>query len=548
MKNRLLFSLVILFLFTAYTSVGQGMTNNTGFYMWDEATDDAVIEAAIAKGVNSFRSRDITILSQQSAWNVFSKYGDQLDVMVAIPVYYTYTTTPVNLNEIADLINQNPFIRRLQIYPKLQPGLMNPSELNPCNDWLTGYADEFDERIRMIDQLVTDKTVEIVVAGQMGTPGCDDLTLIINTLYELQNNGRSVAWAVTDYPFYYGNQDASIETLSGNIENILNNLAVHAPQGKAVLPLRIIETGWASGTTGVCSSKATQENQCTFANTAFTYSREGVKLYYFMLQDFADGWSDCEKHFGLYDVDGNAKCNYPCISRPVSLNPEGPVNLCEGESVLLYTNENPDQTYQWNNGATIIQDATEPSFMATTSGSYTVWVTNSANCTNESNEVIVNIHSAIVPVITMTGNTLHSSVVSGNQWYRDGVLIDGATAQDYTPDSPGSYTVVATVDGCAGESEPFNYVITANDLFNAAMIRLYPNPATDYITIERNGALFEEYEVLITDVVGKPVIQEHCNSGKGEKRIFIGELPKGNYYLRMRNAANEKVWHFVINR
>ncbi len=315
MKNVLLY--VVLFACILHSTYAQ-VTDKTGFFIWDEATSDAVIEDAIARGVNTFRSRDIAILSIQSAWNVFKKYGSQLDVMVAIPINYTYTTTPVDMSKIADSINQNPFIRRLQIYPKLQPGLMNPSELNPCQDWLTGYGQEFEQRIRQVDQLVTDKSVEIVIAGQLGTPGCADLTRIVNTLYDLQSTGRKVAWAVTVYPYYYGTQDASLQTLTSDINEVLVNLAKLAPAGKATLPLRVIETGWPDQ----CSIKATAANHCTFAQSAFDYSKEGVKLYYFELQDFPDGWSECEKHFGLYNAQGIIKCDQivTSVERPETLD------------------------------------------------------------------------------------------------------------------------------------------------------------------------------------------------------------------------------------
>jgi Secretion system C-terminal sorting domain len=298
---------ILLFICLSFVchAVAMAQANDeTGFFMWDEATTDAVIEDAYANGHHSFRSRDLTILYQQSAWDVFKKYPSTLDVMVAIPVYYTYTTTPVDMLALADTINSNPFIRRLQIYPKLQPGLVNPSELNPCNDWLTGYANAFEQRIRQIDQLVTDKSVEIVIAGQLGTPGCSDLTQIVTTLYDLQSTGRKVAWAVTVYPYYYGTQDASLATLTSDVNEVLVNLTQLAPAGKTRLPLRVIETGWPSE----CSSKATPANHCTFASSAFDYQATDVKLYYFELQDFADGWSACEKHFGLYDVSGQIKC------------------------------------------------------------------------------------------------------------------------------------------------------------------------------------------------------------------------------------------------
>jgi hypothetical protein len=48
---------------------------------------------------------------------------------------------------------------------------------------------------------------------------------------------------------------------------------------------------------------------------------------------------------------------------------------------------------------------------------------------------------------------LTSDAGSGNQWYKDGVLIGGATATTLNittaPANSGSYTVISTVSGCA---------------------------------------------------------------------------------------------------
>ena len=45
--------------------------------------------------------------------------------------------------------------------------------------------------------------------------------------------------------------------------------------------------------------------------------------------------------------------------------------------------------------------------------------------------------------------TLTSSAASGNQWYKDGVLIGGEINQTYSATASGSYTVIATVTGCS---------------------------------------------------------------------------------------------------
>ncbi len=56
------------------------------------------------------------------------------------------------------------------------------------------------------------------------------------------------------------------------------------------------------------------------------------------------------------------------------------------------------------------------------------------------------------PTITVTGrSTLISSAARGNQWYRDGVIIEGATEQSYTATESGSYTVTASNGYCVSD-------------------------------------------------------------------------------------------------
>ena len=54
-----------------------------------------------------------------------------------------------------------------------------------------------------------------------------------------------------------------------------------------------------------------------------------------------------------------------------------------------------------------------------------------------------------VPIVTVEGShTLVSSAAKGNQWYKDGVAIEGATSQKYTPTEDGRYSVVISNGYC----------------------------------------------------------------------------------------------------
>ena len=140
----------------------------------------------------------------------------------------------------------------------------------------------------------------------------------------------------------------------------------------------------------------------------------------------------------------------------VSITAPGGTNFCGGSSLTL--NSTSAIGNQWFKDNVLISGATGQSYIATQTGSYTVTAT-SATCSGTSPAVVViNTPIPATPVITAGGPTsfcaggnvvVSSSAATGNQWYKDGVAISGATAQNYTATQSGIYTVKVTINGCA---------------------------------------------------------------------------------------------------
>lgn len=95
------------------------------------------------------------------------------------------------------------------------------------------------------------------------------------------------------------------------------------------------------------------------------------------------------------------------------------------------------------------------------------------------------------PAITGSDTLLTSSIASGNQWFRNGTVVSGATAQTYRPSAAGQYTVQITQNGCTGPlSDAYNLIITATtepDPLDAE-VQIFPNPVVDNITILNRGS------------------------------------------------------------
>ena len=175
-------------------------------------------------------------------------------------------------------------------------------------------------------------------------------------------------------------------------------------------------------------------------------------------------------------------------SAPVTINPipatptitpGGPTTFCAGGSVLLSSSSATGN--QWFLNGNPIGGATNQTYSATASGSYTV-VTTASGCSSAASAATVVTVNPLpaTPTITPGGPTtfcaggsvgLTSSSASGNQWFLNGNPIGGATNQLYNATASGNYTVAVT-DGNSCTSAPSA----------ATAVTVNPIPATPTIT------------------------------------------------------------------
>ncbi|MHC1778158.1 MAG: PKD domain-containing protein [Lentimicrobium sp.] len=167
---------------------------------------------------------------------------------------------------------------------------------------------------------------------------------------------------------------------------------------------------------------------------------------------------------GVYNV--TVTDLFGCTSLPsadiaVTINPtpptpviaaSGPVNFCAGGSVTLSAPAGY-ATYLWSNGETT------QSILVTSSGVFSVIVSNVSGCSSlpsASVSVLVNPYPA-TPVITAMGPTTFchggSVVLSATSGYSSYLWSNGATTQNITVTTSGSYTVVVTdAIGCSSQT------------------------------------------------------------------------------------------------
>lgn len=93
--------------------------------------------------------------------------------------------------------------------------------------------------------------------------------------------------------------------------------------------------------------------------------------------------------------------------------------------------------------------------------------------------------------------------------------------------------------GCADGTMIIEQVLsTSNVEFFGSQIALYPNPSANFIIIENSKDINSSFEYGITDIVGRIVGRGKANF---KDKIFVENLPKGNYFIGIHSDMGEIV-------
>ena len=137
-----------------------------------------------------------------------------------------------------------------------------------------------------------------------------------------------------------------------------------------------------------------------------------------------------------------------------------------------------------------------------------------------------------IPTVTMPGAALSSTAATTYQWYKDGVLIAGATSQTYTPTASGIYIVrITDANGCVYRySKGYKYVKpnAVTDLDLSTQFTVYPNPTSGLIQIKENSLDANVKSVSVYDISGRLVMTAENNHV-----IDLSNLTSGVYSIQI---------------
>jgi parallel beta-helix repeat protein len=239
----------------------------------------------------------------------------------------------------------------------------------------------------------------------------------------------------------------------------------------------------------------------------------------------------------------------------------GPASICAGLAGNMYTASAGMTHYIWTISAagTITEGGTETDSTVTvawnTAGNQTV----SLNFTNE-NQCIsdaptfyeINVKPIPeAPLITPIGSLITSNAVTGNQWYKDGVEIAGATLAHYAVTKDGNYSCVITVNGC---SSPVSNILNVigdgiNDIA-AGQFELYPVPSKGLFMATMTWPKAEMFTIRVYNGAGSLMYEKKdiMVNGRATHLIDLSNAPDGVYMVTFSSGKSQMIKKMIINR
>lgn len=226
----------------------------------------------------------------------------------------------------------------------------------------------------------------------------------------------------------------------------------------------------------------------------------------------------------------------------------GTDTACLNSTDNLYITEPGMSDYNWttSTGGTIISGAGTDQINVSwdTAGTQNVYVIyqDLSGCVllvPTEYDVFVNILPE-TPVISLTKDTLFSNASSGNQWYSLTTgLLSGSNGTWFVPITNGTYYNIVTINSC--NSDTSNKIkitnVAVSDYSRQNEISVYPNPAGDYIYLEKADASKANIELI--DISGKSVF--HNEIVNALSKVNISNLPSGIYTLKINSSNINKV-------
>jgi hypothetical protein len=371
-------------------------------------------------------------------------------------------------------------------------------------------------KVIILDITASDSVAQLIA--------CDSLTWINGITYTSSNNT-----AFTSYTNSFG--------CSGNITLDLTILNTTASTDVQSVCDSLI---WLDGITYTSSNNTATH---IFTTAAGCDSLVSLNLTITNSSSFTDVISACDSYTWIDGNTYNANNNTATytLTNTAGCDSNITLDLTINSSTTATDVITACDTYTWINGTTYTSN----------NNSATHTLTNSTGC----DSVVTLDLTFIIVNITVNKQDLSlmaSATNASYQWLdcaNNYAIISGETSVAFNVTVSGEYAVEVTQNGCTDTSICYLFTnVGVNDIHVSEDIKVYPNPTSNYITIDLQKVTASKARVVIVDFAGQTIFQEKITKGQTPwtKQIDLSAFASGVYFVKV--IIGEEEFTYQVSR
>jgi hypothetical protein len=239
----------------------------------------------------------------------------------------------------------------------------------------------------------------------------------------------------------------------------------------------------------------------------------------------------------------------------------GPIRVCQGDQEVLYSvppiSSATDYIWMLPSGATITSGANTNAIkvafsLSAVPGNVAVFGTNNCGDGTVSGFYPVNVHAIpATPLVTSSGNILHSSAANGNLWYFNGDIIPGATRQEFEATQSGQYWSVVTLGGCSSDpSNIVDFVLTGSRELEESVFQMYPVPNNGQFYVRCKDLDKSSLKIQVYNSLGSIVYDNNEVQLDASSTAFIDlqTISRGTYAVVIQDGTHQVMKKMLITK